>query len=96
MADAGYGTAHNYIYAQEHQADVILRITPKNFCLYDTDGNKISLVQLLKEAEKGRKKWWMSLGFVNTGQKLPLDASLLKNCQKDRQKKQGSEKKEQQ
>ena len=46
MADAGYGTAHNYIYAQEHQADVILRITPKNFCLYDTDGNKISLVQL--------------------------------------------------
>ena len=48
MADAGYGTAHNYIYAQEHQADVILRITPKNFCLYDTDGNKIYLVQLLK------------------------------------------------
>lgn len=46
MEDAGYGTAHNYIYAQEHQADVILRITPKNFCLYGTDGNKISLVQL--------------------------------------------------
>ena len=52
MADARYGTAHNYIYAQEHQADVILRITPENFCLYDTDGNKISLVQLSKEAEK--------------------------------------------
>lgn len=46
MADAGYGTAQNYIYAQEHQADVILRITPQNFCLYGTDGNKISLVQL--------------------------------------------------
>lgn len=33
MADAGYGTARNYMYAQEQQADVILRITPKSFCL---------------------------------------------------------------
>ncbi len=39
MADAGYGTAHNYIYAQEQQSDVILRITPKNFSFYDADGN---------------------------------------------------------
>ncbi len=31
MADAGYGTAQNYIYAQERNADVLLRITPKNF-----------------------------------------------------------------
>ena len=52
LADAGYGTAHNYIYAQEQEADVILRITPKNFCLYDVDGNKISLIEKLKEAEK--------------------------------------------
>lgn len=33
MADAGYGTARNYIYAQEQQADVILRLMPKSFCL---------------------------------------------------------------
>lgn len=46
MADAGYGTAHNYIYAQEQKTDVVLRITPKYFCLYDADGNKISLVKL--------------------------------------------------
>lgn len=52
MADAGYGTAQNYIYAQEKGADVILRITPKNFCLYDADENKISIIQLLKDAEK--------------------------------------------
>ena len=52
MADVGYGTAHNYIYAQEQQADVILHITPKNFCLYDADGNKISFIQLLKKAEE--------------------------------------------
>lgn len=56
IADAGYGTAHNYIYAQEQQADVILRITPKNFCLYDVDGNKISLIEKLKEAEKNMQK----------------------------------------
>ena len=40
LADAGYGTAQNFIYAQEQGADVILRITPKNFCLYDAQGEK--------------------------------------------------------
>ncbi len=40
MADAGYGTAQNYIYAQDRQADVIVRITPKNFCLYNEDNEK--------------------------------------------------------
>ena len=49
MEDAGYGTAHNYIYAQEHQADVILRITPKNFCLYGTDGNKLPAFKVVME-----------------------------------------------
>ena len=48
MADAGYGTAHNYIYEQEQHTDVVLRITPKCFCLYDADGNKIPLINLLK------------------------------------------------
>lgn len=37
-SDTGYGTAQNYIYAQEQGADVILRITPKNFCLYHAKG----------------------------------------------------------
>ncbi len=37
---AEYGTAQNYIYAQDQGADVILRITQKNFCLYDADGKK--------------------------------------------------------
>ena len=63
MADAGYGTAHNYIYAQEQKTDVVLRITPKYFCLYDADGNKISLVKLLKEAEKRQKKMVDFFGF---------------------------------
>lgn len=56
MADAGYGTAQNYIYAQEQYADVILRITPKTFCLYNADGEKISLVSLLKQAEEQGKR----------------------------------------
>lgn len=63
MADAGYGTANNYIYAQEQQADVILRITPKTFCLYDADGNKISLAQLLKKAEKNHQEIIDIYGF---------------------------------
>ena len=52
LADAGYGTAQNYIYAQSQGADVILRITPKNFLLYDADGTKISLTAKPKEAEE--------------------------------------------
>ncbi len=63
MADAGYGTARNYIHAQEQGADVILRITPKNFCLYDADGKKISLTALLKEAEERRMEWIDMFGF---------------------------------
>ena len=63
MADAGYRTANNYIYAQEQKADVILRITPRNFCLYDADDNKIPLVQLLKKAEKNHKKILDIYGF---------------------------------
>lgn len=63
MADAGYGTAQNYIFAQEQQADVILRITPKCFCLYDADGKKISLVSLLKEAEEKHREIMDIFGF---------------------------------
>ena len=69
MADAGYGTAHNYIYVQEQQADAILRITPKNFCLYDADGNKISLINLLKEAEKKQEKMVDVFGFCKYSKK---------------------------
>lgn len=63
MADAGYGTAHNFIYAQEQGADVILRITPKNFCLYDAEGEKISLISLLQEAEEKHMEWIDVFGF---------------------------------
>ena len=63
MADAGYGTANNYIYAQEQQADVILRITPKIFCLYDAYDNKIPLVQLLKKAEENHQEIIDIYGF---------------------------------
>ncbi|KAI4447651.1 hypothetical protein C823_002170 [Eubacterium plexicaudatum ASF492] len=63
MADAGYGTAQNFIYAQGQGADVILRITPKNFCLYNTQGEKISLTALLKEAEEKHMGWIDVFGF---------------------------------
>jgi len=63
MADAGYGTAQNYIYAQEQQADVILRVTPKTFCLYDADGEKTSLVSMLKQAEEQGERMMDVFGF---------------------------------
>ena len=65
LADAGYGTAQNYIYAQRQGADVILRITPKNFLLYDADGTKISLTAKLEEAEEKRMEWIDLFGFCN-------------------------------
>lgn len=72
MADAGYGTAHNYIYAQEQQADAILRITPKCFCLYDADGNKIPLIQLLKKAEEKHMETVGISGFCKYRKKSAL------------------------
>ncbi len=85
LADAGYGTAQNYIIAQEKQADVILRITPGKFCLYDADGKKISLVGMLKDAEEkhegmidvfGFCKYRKENGFVRViAQKLPEEKS---------------------
>ena len=50
------GQQINYIYAQEQKADLILRITPKTFCLYDADDNKITLIQLFKNAEKNNQE----------------------------------------
>ena len=63
LADAGYGTAQNFIYAQEQGADVILRIMPKNFCLYDAQGEKISLTALMKEAEEKHMEWTDGFGY---------------------------------
>ncbi|KAI4450541.1 hypothetical protein C823_005078 [Eubacterium plexicaudatum ASF492] len=63
MADTRYGTAQNFIYAQEQGADVIQRIMSKNFCLYHTQGEKISLTALLKEAEEKHMEWIDVFGF---------------------------------
>lgn len=83
LADAGYGTAQNYIYAQEQQADVILRVTPKNFCLYQKNGEKVPLTSLLKQAERneigtaevfGMCRYKNKTGFVRViAQKLPKE-----------------------
>jgi len=67
IADAGYGTAKNYIYVQEQGAETILRITPKNFCLYNVDGEKIHLTDMLKEAEKQHAEWVEIFGFCRYG-----------------------------
>ena len=47
MADETYWISHNYTYVQEHQEDVILWITPKNFCIYNKAENKISLSTII-------------------------------------------------
>lgn len=42
---------------------MILRITPKNFCLYDAQGEKISLTALMKEAEEKHMEWIDGFGY---------------------------------
>ena len=90
MADAGYGTAHNYIYAQEQGADVILRITPKNFCLYDADGEKISLTALLEEAEEKHMEWidvFASCRYKGKTRFVRVIAHRLPACQAEKARK---------
>lgn len=90
LADAGYGTAQNYIYAQEQGADVILRITPKSFCLYDADGKKISLTALLEESEEKRLEWIVIFGFCKYKGKtgfVRVIAHRLPACQAEKARK---------
>lgn len=54
LADAGYGTAKNYAYAMEQQADVILRINPNHFCVYDAEGTKMDWLSFFRK-KKGQK-----------------------------------------
>lgn len=54
LADAGYGTARNYAYAMEQQADVILRVSLSNFCVYDAEGTKIDWLSFFRK-KKGEK-----------------------------------------
>lgn len=80
---AGYGTAQNYIYAHQQRTDVILRIILKTFFLYDADGEKISLIVLLKQAEEQVKclmaifgwcRYKNKTGFIRVvAQKLPKE-----------------------
>lgn len=95
MADAGYGTAQNYIYAQGQHADVILRITPKIFCLYDAEGQKMSLTSMLEKAARqnqdmidifGFCRYKNRTGFVRViAQKLPKEQAEKARKRKKRQ-----------
>ena len=87
MADAGYGTAKNYIYAQEQQADVILRITPKTFCLYDTNGEKISIVSLLKQAQEQGKYLVDIFGLCRYKNKASLVRMVAQKLPKEKAEK---------
>lgn len=87
LADAGYGSAHNYIYAREQQADVILRITPKNFCLYDSDGIKLPLVPLLQEAEEKQMEMIDISGFCNYGKKSAFVRVIAQKLPKEQAEK---------
>lgn len=54
IADGGYGTAKNFAFTQENDADVILRINC-NLPLYDAEDKRIDLVSELKKAKKNKK-----------------------------------------
>jgi len=63
LADAGYGTAKNYAYSQEQKADVILRITPSHFSIYNHDRQKYDMYSILQKAKKKKQKIVELFGF---------------------------------
>lgn len=90
MADAGYGTAKNYIYVCVQKADAILRITPALFCLYDADDQKISLISKLRQAQKDGQELLELRGYCKYGNKKELVriiAQKLPNAQAEQAKK---------
>lgn len=78
---------------QEQQVDVILRITPKTFCLYDTDDNKISFVQLLKKAEKKHQEMIDIYGFCKCRAKKAFVRVIAKKLPKGQAEKSRKRKK---
>ena len=56
IADTAYATAKNYAYAVEQKSDVILRMNPQNFSLYNMSGERIKYEKYLKKFKKGSKE----------------------------------------
>jgi len=90
MADAGYGTAKNYIYVQGQGAEAVLRITPENFCLHNADEEKIHLIDMLKGAEKQHFEWVDTFGTCRYGKKSAF-VRVIANKLPEGQKKHGRE-----
>ena len=52
IGDAGYSYVRNFVYAIEQGADVIIRINPQNFPLYDIMGNRLKYENLMPNSKE--------------------------------------------
>lgn len=100
IADAGFATIKNYIFATKQNADVIFRITPKHFPIFDSTGTRIDFLSILKQAAQRNETTMELFAFCQEGkqqhlvrilaQKLPKEkaAQARKRKQRTAQKKQ--------
>lgn len=86
VADAGFGTVKNYVFALEQGTDVILRITPKRFPLFDSQGMRLDLFAMLKEAEKKKQPILEVFGFCKEGTRWHLVRVLAQRLPKEKAK----------
>ena len=86
LADAGFGTIKNYVFALQKKADVILRISPKRFPLFDVEGNQLDMVSLLKEAEKKKEPILEFFAYCKEGNHWHLVRVVAQRLPKEKAK----------
>ena len=90
LADAGYGKAANYLEARRQGADVILRITPSHISVYDADGNKLSILDRIKEAKNNGEdiiEMWGFCKYQGEEEFVRVIAKKLSKEQEDKARK---------
>ena len=86
LADAGFGTIKNYAIALQQGADVILRISPKRFPLFDAQGNQLDMVSILKEAEKKKESIIEVFAYGKEGKNYPWVRVIAQRLPKEKAK----------
>ena len=84
LADAGFGTVNNYAVALQKKADVILRISPKRFPLFDAEGNQLDMGSLLKEAEKKKEPILELFAYCKEGKQWHLVRVVAQRLPKEK------------
>ncbi len=84
LANSGFGTVNNYAVTLQKKADVILRISPKRFPLFDAEGNQLDMDSLLKEAEKKKEPILEFFAYCKEGKQWHLVRVVAQRLPKEK------------